>query len=283
MCPPPAKRSSFDASNGDPARSGGAEDGRPDIGGEYPDHVAIIMDGNGRWAQKIGLRRVFGHRRGVERVRDVTTRCAELNLKSLTLYAFSSENWKRPQREVAYLMRLLRRYLIDERGLLMDNNVRLRGLGRLDQLPPQVQATLRETEALTAGNDGLVLRLALSYGSRLELAEAARALALDVAQGRVNPDDIGEDTLRNYLYDPETPDPDLVIRTAGEMRLSNFLLWQASYSEFYSTPECWPEFEVKHLMEAFRNYAGRSRKYGGLKRETIAAEASRNRRRAPAS
>lgn len=256
---------------------------RPDIGGTYPEHIAIIMDGNGRWAQKIGLRRVFGHRRGVERVRDVTTACAEMGLKSLTLYAFSSENWKRPQREVGYLMRLLRRYLIDERGLLMKNSVRVRGLGRLEELPRQVLETLRETEAMTASNEGMVLRLALSYGSRAELADASRALALDVAQGRLQAEDIDDETLRRYLYDPETPDPDLVIRTAGEMRLSNFLLWQASYSEFHSTPVCWPEFEVEHLMDALRDYAGRTRKFGGLKREALAAEASRNRRRAPAS
>lgn len=237
---------------------------RPDLGGPFPEHLAIIMDGNGRWAQQQGLRRVFGHREGVNSVRETVTECARMGVRSLTLYAFSVENWKRPRVEVRYLMRLLRRFLIDERPTLMDNGVRLRGLGRLEDLPAEALSTLRETEGLTASNDGMLLRLALSYGSRTELGDAARALAEDVQAGRVEPDSIGEDTLRAYLYDSETPDPDLLIRTAGEMRLSNFLLWQVSYSELYVTDVCWPEFRKAHLVEALRAYAGRERRFGGL-------------------
>jgi len=237
---------------------------RPDLDGPFPENVAIIMDGNGRWAEGKGLRRVFGHRRGANVVREVTTACAEMGMASLTLYAFSIENWRRPEREIRYLMRLLQRYLVDERPTLMDNGIRLRGIGRLDDLPPGPLATLRETEALTAGNDGMTLRLALSYGGRTEIADAARALAEDVRDGRVDPDDIDEETLRGYLYDPATADPDLVIRTAGELRLSNFLLWQASYSELFVCDVCWPQFGREQLMAAIRSYAGRVRKFGGL-------------------
>lgn len=237
---------------------------RPDLGGPFPDHVAVIMDGNGRWAEKSGLRRIFGHREGVNSVRETTTECARMGIKSLTLYAFSVENWKRPRAEVRYLMRLLRRFLIDELPTLMENGVRLIGIGRLADLPADTLKTLRETERLTADNQGMVLRLALSYGSRTELADAARRLADDVVAGRMASKDIDEETLREYLYDPDTPDPDLLIRTAGEMRISNFLLWQISYSEFYVTDVCWPGFRREHLLEALKSYAGRERRFGGL-------------------
>lgn len=247
---------------------------RPDLDGPFPENVAIIMDGNGRWAEGKGLRRVFGHRRGANVVREVTTACAEMGMASLTLYAFSIENWRRPEREVRYLMRLLERYLVDERPTLMQNDIRLRGLGRLDDLPPGPLATLRETEAMTADNGGMVLRLALSYGGRTEIADAARALAEDVRDGRVDADDIDDETLRRYLYDPVTADPDLVIRTAGELRLSNFLLWQASYSEIYVCDVCWPQFGREPLMEAIRSYAGRVRKFGGLVKDRPAHKSS---------
>ncbi len=237
---------------------------RPDLGGPFPDHIAIIMDGNGRWAQERNMRRVFGHREGIASVREITTECARMGVKSLTLYAFSVENWKRPSVEVRYLMRLLRRYLIDERDTLMDNDVRLLGIGRLDDLPEGALRELRRTEAITAGNRGMLLRLALSYGSRTELADGLRALVRDAKAGLVDPGDVNEETLRRYLYDPETPDPDLMIRTAGEMRLSNFLLWQASYSELFVANVCWPEFRKPQLMEALEAYAHRERKYGGL-------------------
>ncbi|MDP6538503.1 MAG: isoprenyl transferase [Planctomycetota bacterium] len=237
---------------------------RPDLGGPFPEHVAVIMDGNGRWAQRQGLRRIFGHREGIASVREITTASARMGMESLTLYAFSVENWKRPRKEVEYLMRLLRRFLVAERDTLMDNGVRLMGIGRLDELPEDALGELRETEALTRENTGLLLRLALSYGSRTELADALRKVVADAAAGNLNPDDVDDHTLRDYLYDPQTPDPDLVIRTAGEMRLSNFLLWQASYSELYVTDVCWPQFREPDLLEALRAYAHRERRYGGL-------------------
>jgi undecaprenyl diphosphate synthase len=237
---------------------------RPDLGGPFPEHVAIIMDGNGRWAQAKGLRRVFGHRRGANAVREITTACAQMGVESLTLYAFSSENWKRPQREVRALMRLLERYLVEERPTLTENGVRLRGIGRLHELPERPYEALRRTEQLTADNPGMLLRLALCYGSRTEIADALTAFARDVRDGAVDPDAIDEETLRAYLYDPLTPDPDLLVRTAGELRLSNFLLWQASYTEIVVTDRCWPEFGREELLAAFREYARRTRKFGGL-------------------
>jgi len=237
---------------------------RPDTGGAFPEHIAIIMDGNGRWAEERAMRRVFGHREGIASVREITTACARMGAGSLTLYAFSVENWKRPRPEVRYLMRLLRRFLIDERDTLMENDVRLLAIGRLDHLPADALAELRRTEELTAGNRGLLLRLALSYGGRTEIADAVRGIAEDVRAGRLEPDAIDDETLRSYLYDPATPDPDLLIRTAGEMRISNFLSWQVSYTELYVTEVCWPEFREPQLMEALRAYAGRVRKFGGL-------------------
>jgi len=245
---------------------------RPDLGGPFPERIAIIMDGNGRWAQGRSLRRVFGHREGITSVREVTTSCARMGVLELTLYAFSVENWKRPRLEIRYLMRLLRRFLIDERPTLMKNGVRLKTIGRIDNLPPEARRVLRETEELTAGNTGMVLRLALSYGARAELADAMKALSKDVLEGKLDPDSIEEETLRGYLYDPEMQDPDLLIRTAGEMRLSNFLLWQISYSEFYVSPVCWPDFREEQLMVALKDYANRVRKFGGLKTDGSACE-----------
>jgi len=237
---------------------------RPDFGGPFPEHIAIIMDGNGRWAREQGLRRVLGHSEGIHSVREITTECARMGVKSLTLYAFSVENWKRPRSEVGFLMKLLRKFLIDERGTLMDNAVRLRAIGRIDDLPKDALAALRETEKLTANNDGMLLRLALSYGARAEIADGLKKLARDVERGRLKAGDIDDETLRAYLYDPETPDPDLLIRTAGEMRISNFLLWQISYSELYVAKEGWPQFRKPQLIAALKDYAKRVRKFGGL-------------------
>ncbi|MEM1447749.1 MAG: polyprenyl diphosphate synthase [Planctomycetota bacterium] len=237
---------------------------REALDGPFPDDIAIIMDGNGRWAQNRGWMRVLGHKEGTESVRAITTTAAELGVNSLTLYAFSRENWKRPDFEVTRLMRLLRLFLRRERRTLMDNRIRLMAIGRLDDLPRFAQDALEETMALTANNEGMLLRLALSYGGRTELADAARSIGREIAAGRIDPDDVDESTLQRFLYDPETPDPDLVIRTAGEMRLSNFLLWQASYAEFYVTDVCWPEFRREQLLDAIRAYAGRKRKFGGL-------------------
>jgi len=237
---------------------------RPDLGGPFPEHIAIIMDGNGRWALERGLLRVQGHTAGIRSVREVTTACARMGVKSLTLYAFSVENWKRPSREVTYLMRLLRVFLRRELATLMTNGVRLRCIGRLADLPGPALRELRRTEALTRANDGMCLRLALSYGSRSEIADGLQALARDVLAGVLVPEAIDEETLRAYLYDPDTPDPDLVIRTAGELRVSNFLLWQMSYSELYVTDVCWPDFRERELLAALAAYAARSRKFGGL-------------------
>lgn len=229
-----------------------------------PAHVAIIMDGNGRWAQQKGMIRVLGHRRGVDSVRAITTECARLGVKSLTLYAFSVENWKRPKSEIRILMDLLREFLVDERPTIMKNAIRLTSIGRIVDMPEDVTKELRETERMSAHNTGMVLRLALSYGGRAELADATKRIAREVKAGRLDPEAIDEETIRAYLYDPALPDPDLLIRTAGEMRISNFLLWQVSYSEFYVTPICWPDFREKELNEAFADYQRRVRKFGGL-------------------
>lgn len=253
-----------DGATGPPAPTPEALAFRESLGGVFPDHVAIIMDGNGRWAQERGWVRVRGHKEGTESVRAITTIAAELGCKSLTLYAFSRENWKRPDFEVATLMRLLRLYLRRELRTLMDNGIRLIAIGRLSDLPEYAQRALRETMERTAGNTGMVLRLALSYGGRTEVADALRSFSEDVAAGRRRPEEIDEETLREYLYDPGTGDPDLIIRTAGEMRLSNFLLWQASYAEFYVTEDCWPDFRRPQFEEALRAFAARKRKYGGL-------------------
>jgi len=237
---------------------------RPDFGGPFPENVAIIMDGNGRWAQERGMRRIYGHKEGIHSVREITTECARMGMNSLTLYAFSVENWKRPRVEIRYLMRLLRRFLIEERPTLMDNAVRLRAIGRVDDLPADALRALRDTEELTASNDGMLLRLALSYGSRAEIADGLVQLARDARDGRLDPETIDEETLRAYLYDPLTPDPDLMIRTAGERRISNFLLWQLSYAEIYVADVCWPAFRAPQLRSALRDYARRVRKFGGL-------------------
>jgi len=234
------------------------------VAGELPRHLAVIMDGNGRWAQGRGLRRVLGHREGINSVREITTECAKLGMESLTLYAFSVENWKRPGVEVRFLMGLLEDFLVDERPTLMKNNVRLQAIGRLDTLPEGARKRLEETRELTAQNTGMLLRLALSYGGRSEMADGLKRFAEDVKQGLVEPEAIDEETFRSYLYDPNTPDPDLLIRTAGEMRISNFLLWQISYSELYVSDVCWPEFRTPSLMEALESYGQRTRKYGGL-------------------
>jgi undecaprenyl diphosphate synthase len=231
-------------------------------------HVAVIMDGNGRWARARGLDRVKGHEQGVRSVREVTRHAARLGLKQLTLFAFSTENWKRPQAEVRFLMDLLRRYLVDERAELMENGIRLRSIGRVDELPHDVYEALRETESLTAANPGMTLCLALNYGSRRELADAAARLARDVAAGRVDldaltPEEV-ERALSDRFYQPGMPPLDLLVRTAGEQRLSNFLLWQMSYGEFHVTDVPWPDFSPDDLERALADFGRRTRSYGGL-------------------
>jgi len=229
-----------------------------------PRHVAIIMDGNGRWAEHRGLPRVQGHLAGIESVREVTRESARLGLERLTLYAFSSENWKRPTEETGFLMELLERFLVEEREEIMENDVRLEAIGRLDGLPSPVQAQLRETRAMSAGNGGLTLSLALNYGGRAEIVDAARRLAAEVRDGTMRPEAIDEEAVARRLYAPGAPDPDLLIRTGGEMRVSNFLLWEISYAELYVTPTLWPDFRKEHLHAAVQAYTGRERRFGGV-------------------
>jgi undecaprenyl diphosphate synthase len=231
-------------------------------------HVAIIMDGNGRWAQSRGLVRLRGHRAGVESVRAATRHGAKIGLQQLTLFAFSTENWKRPANEVATLMRLLEQYLVDERDELMENGIRLTSIGRIEGLPAEVRTALRATERLTAANKGMTLCLALNYGARTELADAARRLVEDARAGRIDlarlDDAAVEGALTARCYQPDMPPLDLMIRTAGEVRLSNFLLWQMSYGELVVTDVCWPEFREEDLEAALAEYATRVRRFGGL-------------------
>lgn len=227
-----------------------------------PRSVAVIMDGNGRWAKKAGFERIRGHERGIDAVRTTVTECARLGVEALVLYAFSEENWARPKREVNMLFKLLKRFLRDERGTLMDNNVRLLHSGRRARLAPDVLELLDETIALTASNDGMQLSLAISYGGRQELVDATQKLAKRVQAGELAPEAIDEQSIHDALYQPSLPDPDVLIRTAGEMRISNFLLWQVSYSEIYVHDICWPDFGKDQLHEAFRDYGRRERKFG---------------------
>ncbi|MBX6311743.1 MAG: isoprenyl transferase [Isosphaeraceae bacterium] len=231
---------------------------------QLPRHVAIIMDGNGRWAQRRGLPRVLGHRQGIRSVRAVVEEGCRLGLEQLTLYCLSVENWKRPPRELKFLMRLLRHFLIVERDELMEQDVRLMMIGRRDGLPEDVLAEYDRTAALTARNTGMVLCLAVNYGGRTEIADAARRLAREVLAGRINPEHIDEEAFASYLYTAGMPDPDLLIRTAAELRVSNFLLWQISYAELWVTETLWPDFRAADLHAALRAYASRRRKFGGL-------------------
>jgi undecaprenyl diphosphate synthase len=229
-----------------------------------PRHVAVIMDGNGRWAAERGLPRHEGHRRGVKSVRATIEESCRLGIRQLTLYCLSSENWKRPQAELDFLMALLRQYLIDERAEIMEQNIRFTIIGRRDGLPDEVRREMDETIRVSANNSGLVLCLAINYGSRQEIVDAARALADQVRLGKLDPADIDEEAFADALYTAGMPDPDLLIRTAGEMRVSNYLLWQISYAELWVTPLCWPDFTEATFHEALRDYAGRTRRFGGL-------------------
>ena len=229
-----------------------------------PRHVAIIMDGNGRWAQTQGKDRTYGHRQGGERIRPLVTECAKLGLEALTLYSFSTENWTRAQEEIDFLMGLYVEYLVAERGELHDNNIQFVQIGRRQGLPQKVLDELDKTVELTSNNTGLTLALALNYGSRMEITDAVRAIAHKVKASELSPDAITEDTITNHLYTAGLPDPDLLIRTAGEMRLSNYLLWQISYAELYVTDVCWPDFDVPQLHKAFESYARRKRKFGSV-------------------
>ncbi|SME87764.1 undecaprenyl diphosphate synthase [Pseudobacteriovorax antillogorgiicola] len=227
-----------------------------------PRHVAIIMDGNGRWAQGRLQPRIFGHRNGAKRVRDVVEAAGEQGVKYLTLYAFSEENWNRPVDEVKGLFRLLSSYLRDELAHLNENNVRLRSIGERDRLPRDCQDLLEKAEKSTAGNDGLQLVLALSYGSRSDLVQGMKRLASLIKRGELEPEDITEKMVAQSLSTADIPDPDLLIRTSGEQRVSNFLLWEISYSEMYFTPKHWPEFGKKDFAAALEAYAARDRRFG---------------------
>ncbi len=230
----------------------------------WPRHIAIIMDGNGRWAQQQGLPRIEGHRRGVTSVRRTVEESARLEIDQLTLYCLSSENWKRPRHELDFLMHLLEQYMIEERSLLMEQGVRVSVIGRRDGIPSGVLAEMDKTIDMTAENTGTRLCLAINYGGRAEVVDAVRRIASDVASGHMAIEDVNEEAVAAYLYTSGMRDPDLLIRTAGEMRISNFLLWQISYAELWVTERCWPEFDRSDLHAAIRDYAARDRRFGGL-------------------
>jgi len=229
-----------------------------------PRHIAIIMDGNGRWARKKGLPRAEGHRQGGKTVEKIAQYCVDFGIESLTLYSFSIENWKRPRYEVNALMHLYTQYLVQIRPTLMKNNVKLIHLGRLAGLPAAVKTELEETVSQTAGNTGMVLALALNYGGRTEITDAAKKIAQEYKKGTLSLEDIDEQYISSHLYTTGLSDPDLLIRTANEQRISNFLLWQISYSEFYITKTLWPDFKKANLQRAIMAYAKRSRRFGAV-------------------
>ena len=235
---------------------------QPDAPQPAPAHVAIIMDGNGRWARARALPRIAGHRRGAEAARRAVEAATELGVSYLTLFGFSSENWKRPADEIDDLMRLLRHYLRSEVAELHRNNVRLRVIGDRERLAPDIVSLIAHTEALTAGNTGVTVAIALSYGGRAEIARAARQLAVEAAAGRLDPATVDEASVRRHLLTTDMPDPDLVIRTSGEQRLSNFLLWQTAYSEFVFLDTLWPDFTKADFERALREFHARERRYG---------------------
>jgi undecaprenyl diphosphate synthase len=245
-----------------------AKSALPDLDpARLPKHVAIIMDGNGRWAKERGLPRIRGHEEGVESVRAVAEEAARTGLEQVTLYAFSAQNWGRPKLEVRALMGLLRRYLVETRDKLMEHAIRLVAIGRRKGLPRTIVRELDATEKLTARNQGLTLCLALNYGGRDELVDAIRAIAADAVEGKVRPSRITERTVGRYLYTHKMPDPDMLVRTAGEMRLSNFLLWQVSYAELYVTDVCWPAFREEEFRAALRAFGQRKRTFGLVEEE----------------
>ncbi len=230
-----------------------------------PRHVAIIMDGNGRWARQRGLPRIEGHSRGVQSVRATVEECCRLGIGQLTLYCLSVENWKRPQEELDFLMALLSKYLVEERAEIMEQNIRFTTIGRRSELPAPVIREIDENIRVSQDNTGMVLCLAINYGGRAEMVDAVRQIAEQVRRGTLDPDSIDEISLGDALYTAGMPDPDLLIRTAGEMRISNFLLWQISYAELWVTEKCWPEFDRECLHAALRDFANRERRFGGLK------------------
>ena len=227
-----------------------------------PSHLAVIMDGNGRWAQKRMLNRIMGHEKGAETVRMVVRTCRELDISFLTLYAFSTENWQRPKAEVSALMMLLTRFLKTEKQEMLDNNIRLNVVGQKENLPKGVQEKIEEVMEATCRNDGMCLNLALSYGGRAEIVRAVAEIAAKVKTGALDAGEISEETIAAHLYTAGMPDPELLIRTSGEMRISNFLLWQIAYSEIHITNTLWPDFSKAELIDILRDFQGRERRFG---------------------
>ncbi|MDC0265675.1 isoprenyl transferase [Mariniblastus sp.] len=231
---------------------------------KIPRHVAMIMDGNGRWAQRQELPRVRGHQQGAKTARLITEECARLGIKQLTLYCLSSENWKRPEDELEFLMFLLSQYMIQERETMMENNIRLEIIGRRERVPADVQTEMDKSLEMTSGNTGTCLCLAINYGGRAEIVDAVRQITSEVAAGKLDASEITETTVSDHLYTAGMSDPDLLIRTAGEMRISNYLLWQISYAEMWVTDKMWPEFSIADFHQAIGDFSTRNRRFGGL-------------------
>lgn len=230
---------------------------------KLPQHLAIIMDGNGRWAKKKGLPRSMGHREGAKAVKRVIANCLDFNIPILTLFAFSTENWKRPKNEITYLLKLFERVLSKEKVYLIKNNIKINFIGRLNELPNPLNDKINELRESTKKNNKLILNIAVNYGGRAEIVDAINSIILKIDKKNINIEDVNEDTVRDNLYTYNLPDPDLLIRTAGEMRISNFMIWQIAYSEFWVTPVLWPDFDKNNLVEAIINFQKRVRKYGG--------------------
>ncbi len=231
---------------------------------KIPRHVAIIMDGNGRWAERQELPRIRGHQQGAKTVRLITEECARIGIKQLTLYCLSSENWKRPEDELEFLMFLLSQYMIQERETMMENNIRLQIIGRRERIPADVQIEMDKSLEMTSANTGTCLCLAINYGGRAEIVDAVRRITSEVTTGKLDPSEITETTVSNHLYTAGMSDPDLLIRTAGEMRISNYLLWQISYAEMWVTDKMWPEFSIADFHQAIGDFSKRNRRFGGL-------------------
>ncbi len=229
---------------------------------ELPSHIAIIMDGNGRWAKKRLLSRIKGHEKGSEAVRTIVRACREIRIPNLTLYAFSTENWQRPQSEIVALMTLLKKFLESEQKEMVDNNIRLNAIGQTERLPKNVQQALHKAMTVTRKNDGMLLNLALSYGGRAEIVKMVKEIAIKVKDGNIEPDSITPELISEHLYTSGIPDPDLLIRTSGEMRISNFLLWQIAYTEIYVTNTLWPDFGKDEFVRILIDYQHRKRRFG---------------------
>ncbi|MBA7520051.1 Ditrans,polycis-undecaprenyl-diphosphate synthase ((2E,6E)-farnesyl-diphosphate specific) [subsurface metagenome] len=230
---------------------------------KLPQHLAIIMDGNGRWAERRGLPRSAGHREGAKAVRRVITNCLDFNIPILTIFAFSTENWKRPKKEIIYLIKLFERVLSREKANLVKNNIKINFIGRLDNLPNSLTEKMKELHESTKRNNKLILNIAINYSGRTEIVDALKSILLKIDNKKLSIEEINENIIRDNLYTYNLPDPDLLIRTAGEMRISNFMLWQIAYTELWVTPVFWPDFDENNLVEAIRNFQKRVRKYGG--------------------